>query len=140
MMNNPAMMQAAQSMMQNPEFMGMAQNMMSNMGGQEGIQKMMAGMGGPAGLQSMMNGMGGGGGGGGDAPAVDPAMLERFRSNPGMEELRNDPEMAAFSADLQNGGPAAALKHMSNPKVMQKIMAAMPGAMQPEKDDNEPES
>jgi len=126
MMNNPDMMRTAQSMMQNPEFMSMAQNMMSNMGGQEGMAKMMANMGGPGGLASMMGGMGGGGGGSG-GPSMDPSMLERLRSSPRMAELRNDPEMAAFSEDMQTGGPAAAMKHLSNPRVMQKIMAAMSG-------------
>ena len=59
MMNNPAMMQAAQKMMQNPAMMEMAKNLMAD----------------PNALSNMMNMMGGGGQGGGPDMSQMAAMM-----------------------------------------------------------------
>jgi small glutamine-rich tetratricopeptide repeat-containing protein alpha len=68
MMNNPMMMQAAQSMMQNPQMMQMAQNMMQD----------------PAAMQRMMGMMGGGGGGApGGAGMPDLSSLAGMMGNMG---------------------------------------------------------
>ncbi|OQR99269.1 hypothetical protein ACHHYP_07103 [Achlya hypogyna] len=117
LMNNPAMQQMAAQMMQNPQMMAMAQNMMQN----------------PAMMSQMMGAMGGGGGGGGGMPdlssMLSPEMLESFRTNPQVNAMRGDPEMADFFRDMDAGGPQAAMRHMSNPAVAAKLQTLLGGMM-----------
>ncbi|TMW60116.1 hypothetical protein Poli38472_000158 [Pythium oligandrum] len=115
LMNNPAMMQMAQSMMQNPAMMQMAQNVMQN----------------PDMLSSMMNNLGGGGGGagagaGGAGGMPDMAgMANAIRNSPELMAARSDPDLQDFFRDVDQEGPSAAMRHMSNPKVSQLIQNAM---------------
>jgi hypothetical protein len=46
-------------------------------------------------------------------------------STPEGQALMSDPEMAPVLRDMQSGGPMAAMRHMSNPAVMAKVMALM---------------
>ncbi|KAL4168729.1 hypothetical protein KRP22_012125 [Phytophthora ramorum] len=117
LMNNPQMMQMAQSMMQNPQMMQMAQNMMQN----------------PDMLSGLMGGLGGGGAGGA-APSGPGAGgmpdMSGLMNSPELVAARSDPDLADFFRDVDAEGPSAAMRHMSNPKVsqlMQTVMAGMQG-------------
>jgi small glutamine-rich tetratricopeptide repeat-containing protein alpha len=140
MMSNPAFMSMAQQVMSNPALM---QSMMGMLGGggpgsldmnaMSGIaQQMMS----DPNLMNQLSSLTGGAGEGGDSHAVteedsdassgpDPSMLERLRTNPALQSLREDPELAEFFADMERGGMSAAMRHMSNPKIMQRVMSAM---------------
>ncbi|GLE02548.1 hypothetical protein PINS_up011386 [Pythium insidiosum] len=112
LLSNPALQQMAASMMQNPAMMQMAQNMMQN----------------PDMMSNMMNSMGGMGGGnaGGAGGMPDVAgMANAFRNNPELMAARSDPDLQDFFRDVDNEGPSAAMRHMSNPKVSQLIQNAM---------------
>ncbi|KAL3669765.1 hypothetical protein V7S43_005145 [Phytophthora oleae] len=118
LMNNPQMMQMAQSMMQNPQMMQMAQNMMQN---PDAINNLMGGLGGAGGAGA---GAGAGGAGGG-MPDMSGLM-----NSPELMAARSDPDLADFFRDVDSEGPSAAMRHMSNPKVsqlMQNVMSRMQG-------------
>ncbi|GMF20788.1 unnamed protein product [Phytophthora lilii] len=119
LMNNPAMQQMAQNMMQNPQMMQMAQNMMQN----------------PDMLNNLMGNLGGAGGGAapsapaGGAGSGTPDMSGLMNS-PELVAARSDPDLQDFFRDVDNEGPSAAMRHMSNPKVsqlMQSVMSRMQG-------------
>ncbi|KAE9049016.1 hypothetical protein PR001_g3601 [Phytophthora rubi] len=116
LMNNPQMMEMAQSMMQNPQMMQMAQNMMQN----------------PDMLNSMMGNLGGGGGGGAAPGAGAGGMpdMSGLMNSPELVAARSDPDLQDFFRDVDSEGPSAAMRHMSNPKVsqlMQSVMSNMRG-------------
>ncbi|POM67975.1 Hypothetical protein PHPALM_15922, partial [Phytophthora palmivora] len=118
LMNNPQMMQMAQSMMQNPQMMQMAQNMMQN----------------PDMLNNLMGGLGGAGGGapGAGAGGAGSGMpdMSGVMNSPELIAARSDPDLADFFRDVDSEGPSAAMRHMSNPKVsqlMQSVMSRMQG-------------
>ncbi|CAI5734930.1 unnamed protein product [Hyaloperonospora brassicae] len=110
LMNNPQMMQMAQSMMQNPQMMQMAQNMMQN----------------PEMLGNLM------GGGGGGAAASDAGAgsgmpdMSSLMNSPELVAARSDPDLADFFRDVDSEGPSAAMRHMSNPKVSRLVQNMMP--------------
>ncbi|CAI5741749.1 unnamed protein product [Peronospora destructor] len=115
MMNNPQMMQMAQSMMQNPQMMQMAQNMMQS--------------------PDMLNNLMGGGGGGAASNAAGGAGsgmpdMSSLMNCPELVAARSDPDLADFFRDVDSEGPSAAMRHVSNPKVsqlMQRVMSRMQG-------------
>ncbi|KAG1684796.1 hypothetical protein DVH05_009403 [Phytophthora capsici] len=117
LMNNPQMMQMAQSMMQNPQMMQMAQNMMQN----------------PDMMSNLMGGLGGAGGAGGaGAGGAGSGMpdMSGLMNSPELMAARSDPDLADFFRDVDSEGPSAAMRHMSNPKVsqlMQNVMSRMQG-------------
>ncbi|ETI50719.1 hypothetical protein, variant [Phytophthora nicotianae CJ01A1] len=114
LMNNPQMMQMAQNMMQNPQMMQMAQNMMQN----------------PDMLNNLMGGLGGAGGPAPGAGAGGMPDMSGLMNSPELIAARSDPDLADFFRDVDNEGPSAATRHMSNPKVsqlMQNVMSRMQG-------------
>ncbi|KAG6585129.1 Hsc70 cochaperone [Phytophthora cinnamomi] len=115
LMNNPQMMQMAQSMMQNPQMMQMAQNMMQN----------------PDMLNNLMGNLGGGGGGAAPgAGAGGMPDMSGLMNSPELVAARSDPDLQDFFRDVDSEGPSAAMRHMSNPKVsqlMQSVMSRMQG-------------
>ncbi|ETV87304.1 hypothetical protein H257_00930 [Aphanomyces astaci] len=114
LMSNPAMQQMAAQMMQNPQMMAMAQNMMKD----------------PAALSRMMGSMGGGGGGAPDLSSLlTPEAIESFRHSPQVNAMRGDPVMAEFFDDMDQGGPQAAMRHMSNPAVAAKLQGLLSNNM-----------
>lgn len=117
LMNNPQMMQMAQSMMQNPQMMQMAQNMMQD----------------PSMLSNLMGGLGGGAGAaapGAGAGAGGIPDMSGLMNSPELVAARSDPDLQDFFRDVDSEGPSAAMRHMSNPKVsqlMQSVMSRMQG-------------
>ncbi|KAG7387656.1 hypothetical protein PHYPSEUDO_013906 [Phytophthora pseudosyringae] len=114
LMNNPQMMQMAQSMMQNPQMMQMAQNMMQN----------------PDMLNNLMGGAGGAAPSAGSAGSGGMPDMSGLMNSPELMAARSDPDLANFFRDVDNEGPSAAMRHMSNPKVsqlMQSVMSRMQG-------------
>ncbi|KAG7394468.1 hypothetical protein PHYBOEH_005168 [Phytophthora boehmeriae] len=123
LMNNPAMQQMAQSMMQNPQMMQMAQNMMQN---PDMINNLMGGMGGGAGAGAGAAPTAGAGGGAGSGMPDMSGLM----NSPELMAARSDPDLQDFFRDVDNEGPSAAMRHMSNPKVsqlMQRMMSRMQG-------------
>ena len=57
--------------------------------------------------------------------ALCPPQIAAMMSTPEGQALMSDPEMAPVLRDMQSGGPMAAMRHMSNPAVMAKVMALM---------------
>jgi small glutamine-rich tetratricopeptide repeat-containing protein alpha len=118
-MNNPAIAQMAQQFMSDP-------NMMNNLG-------------------AMFGGMGGGLGAPAAAAAPAPApvaeskpkeakakaasnpmdQLTQLINSPEGQEMMLDPVLGPVMVDIQANGPMAAMKHIGNPAVMQKIQALM---------------
>ncbi|CAH0487610.1 unnamed protein product [Peronospora farinosa] len=123
MMNNPQMMQMAQSMMQNPQMMQMAQNMMQN---PDMLSNLMGGGGGAAATSNAgAASIAGAGGAGSGMPDMSSLM-----NSPELVEARLDPDLADFFRDVDSEGPSAAMRHVSNPKVsqlMQRVMSRMQG-------------
>jgi small glutamine-rich tetratricopeptide repeat-containing protein alpha len=141
-MSNPAFMQMAQQVMSNPAMMQSMMSMMGGGGGEGGLdmnamsgiaQQMMSDPAMAASAANLAASMGGGapgapaprGGGGGGATPNPTEMMERLRNSPELAVLRTDPELAPFFRDIETGGMSAAMRHMSNPAIMQKLMKAM---------------
>ena len=53
------------------------------------------------------------------------AQIAALMASPEGQAMMSDPVMAPVLRDMQSGGPMAAMRHMSNPAVMSKIMAIM---------------
>ncbi|KAI9906353.1 hypothetical protein PsorP6_016390 [Peronosclerospora sorghi] len=109
LINNPQMMQMAQSMMQNPQMMQMAQNMMQN----------------PDMLSNLMGGAGTRTGGTEAGTGTGMPDLSGLMNSPELVAARSDPDLADFFRDIDNDGPSAAVRHMSNPKVSQLVQNVM---------------
>jgi small glutamine-rich tetratricopeptide repeat-containing protein alpha len=80
----------------------------------------------PEALSGLMGNLGGGGGGGGGMPDM-AGMANAFRNSPELMAARSDPDLQDFFRDVDQEGPSAAMRHMSNPKVSQLIQNAMGG-------------
>ncbi|KAL7693739.1 putative Heat shock chaperonin-binding, tetratricopeptide-like helical domain superfamily [Plasmopara halstedii] len=108
LMNNPQMMQMAQSMMQNPQMMQMAQNLMQN----------------PSMVNDMMGSLGGANT---NAPprAGEMPDMSGLMNSPELIAARSDPDLTDFFRDVDSEGPSAAMRHMSNPKVSQLVQSVM---------------
>lgn len=58
-------------------------------------------------------------------PGFNAGALAALKNDPAILAKRNDPAIAAFLDDLDQNGPEAAMRHMSNPVVMEVLMKLM---------------
>lgn len=92
-------MQAMSGVLQNPSFMEMAEKLGSQIMQQSPD------------VMAMMSGM------------QDPAYRETIESK--LQSLKEDPELKAIMAEIEEGGPAAMMKYWNDPEVLKKLGSAM---------------